>query len=481
MSDPHRSLVKAEITSRMRRELTRLNRAVRKADTRQAFYRELRAPFAETIDPELAFMNTGRIVRIGGWIVLGFVLVVFGWGALAPLDSAIMAPGVITVSSHVKTVQHLEGGIVRDILVNDGQSVKAGQVLMHLDPTQAKSNLATLQDQDDALRAQEARLVAERDGTDTIQFPPELTSRGSNPSVAAAMQGEENVFKSQHDTLAQQVDIMNKRSGENGTVISGLRAEKEAVAKQLEYTDQETKSIKTLYAQGLATLPRLLALEKQHADLAGQQSQLSEKIAQTEMTSGENDIQIMNLKSQRQDDVVKELRDVQTKLSDTDDRLRAARDILARTTVRAPEAGKVLNLSVHTDGAVVQPGEALLQVVPQKDTLVVEARVRPEDADNVHIGMKARVDFSGYETRRLPIIDGQVTYISADRQVDPRSGEAFFTANVSVDPGVLKNYPDAKLIPGLPVDVAFNTGSRTALEYLTEPITDVFRKGMREK
>jgi HlyD family type I secretion membrane fusion protein len=199
------------------------------------------------------------------------------------------------------------------------------------------------------------------------------------------------------------------------------------------------------------------------------------------LSSGENQLQIVNLHNQQRSDVAKELRDVQTRRFDLIDRIGAARDVLARLNVTAPVAGKIVGLSVHSRGAVVRPGDTLMEIVPRKDALEVEARVRPEDADAVQVGMTARVNFSAYRQRRLPIIAGTVNNISADRLIDPRTGQAYFAAEVTVDRGALKNYEGARIMPGLPVDVAISTGSRTALEYFLEPVTDVFRRGMRER
>ncbi|HXC54637.1 MAG TPA: HlyD family type I secretion periplasmic adaptor subunit [Rhizomicrobium sp.] len=443
--------------------------------------RELLSPVEESRDPALAFMATRGIVGTGRLVILVFIVGFFGWAALAPLDSAVMAPGFIVVETHRKTIQHLEGGIVRDVLVVDGQTVSAGQLLVRMDDTQARASLQLLDGEGDALAAQEARLIAERDGAASVTFPPELVARADDPKVAAAMHGELSAFDTRRETLAKQIDILSKRSAENASIIAGLRNEQTAVERQMTLIDQETASVQTLYDQKLSTLSRLLALQRQAADLAGQRGQLVEKIAQTELTSGENQLQIMNLKNQQLSDVVKDLRDVQTKRFDILDRSQAARDILARLTIRAPVSGKVVSLAVHTNGAVVKPGDTIMEIVPQKDALEVEAHVRPEDADSIHVGMSARVNLSAYQSRRLPIIEGVVSTISADRLLDPRTGQPYFNVNLTVDRTPLKDYPNARLIPGLPVEVAMDTGSRTALDYFVEPITDVFRKGMKEK
>jgi HlyD family secretion protein len=436
---------------------------------------------SEAEDPDLAFMSTRRLIGGGRLILLAFALGFLGWAALAPLDSAIMAPGVIVVETHRKTIQHLEGGIVRAVPINDGQSVKAGQLLVQMDDTQARASLELLKGESDALAAQEARLIAERDNSDQINFPPDLLARASDPKVAEAIRGEQSAFDTRRQTLNKQIQILSQRNQENTRIIAGLQNQQEAVDQQITLIAQETASVQGLYNKGLSTLPRLLALQRQAADLTGQRGQLIEKIAQVQLTSGENELEIMNQRNQRMSDVVKDLRDVQTKRFDLMDRLHAAEDILTRLTIRAPVSGKIVSLAVHTVGAVVRPGDTIMEIVPQHDAVEVEAHVRPEDADNVHVGMTARVNLSAHQQRRLPIISGTVNNVSADRLVDQRTGQPYFTVNVTVDRSLLKDYPDARLIPGLPVEVALDTGSRTALDYFVEPITDVLRRGMREK
>ncbi len=455
-----------------------LGRALRSAGV---WARELVYP-SPIHEPEgLEFMNTRAIVGRGRLIILVFIIGFFGWAALAPLNSALQAPGVIVVETHRKSIQHLEGGIVRDIRVTDGQLVSAGQLLIALDDAQARSSLDMMSGEADALSAQVARLSAERDGKDQIEFPPEMIARASDPHVADAMKGELNTFNARKATLAKEIDILTQRNQQNDRIVSGLRFEAKSLDDQTALINQETDSVQGLYTKGLSTLPRLLALQRQAADLGGQRGQIAEKIAQTELSSGENQLQIMNLKNQQLSDVTKDLRDVQTKRFDLLDRLKGARDVLSRLTITAPVSGRIVELSVHTKGAVIKPGETIMEIVPEKDALEVEAHVRPEDADGVYAGMTARVNLSAYQSRRLPMISGVVTNISADRITDPRTGQAYFTVELTVDRTPLKDYPDAHLIPGMPVEVAIDTGQRTALDYFVEPVTDVLRRGMKEK
>jgi HlyD family type I secretion membrane fusion protein len=432
-------------------------------------------------DPELGFMSARPLIGRGKIVIGVFLLGFCGWAALAPLDSAIMAPGVIIVESHRKTIQHLEGGIVRAIDVNDGDKVKNGQVLMRLDDTQARASLNLLLSENDALAAQEARLEAQRDGAGTITFPKSLTSRTADASAVQAVRGEENTFNAQRDTLNKQIDILTQRNKQNARIAAGIQSELDSIEQQKALIDQETDSVQGLYNKGLSTLPRLLQLQRQAADLDGQRGQLIEKIAQAQLNSGENDLQIASLRNQMLSDTVKDLRDVQTKRFDLLDKIRAAQDVLTRLTIVAPVAGRVVGLTVHTIGAVVRPSETIMEIVPDKDALEVEARVRPQDADGVYAGMTAKVNLSAYESRRLPVINGTVETISADSLTDQRTGRPYFSATISVDRSQLKDYPDVHIIPGMPVSVAINTGTRTAFDYLVEPLTDVLNRGMREK
>ena len=433
-------------------------------------------------DPSFDFLSAEGVIRTGMIVVGVFVIGFLGWAALAPLDSALVAQGVVVVETHRKTIQHLEGGIVSTIYVTDGQRVAEGQPLVQLDDTEAKASLSLVRGQADALAAQQARLEAERDNADKIAFPADLLARqNSDPKVAEAIRGEQSTFDTHRATLAKQQEIYNQRISENKRIIAGLQSQQTSVEQQSQLIGQESDSVQQLYNKGLSTLPRLLQLKRQAADLGGQHGQVSEKMAQVNLDSGEDELQIVNLRNQFLNDVVKDLRDVQTKRFEALDRLHAAKDVVARLRMTAPVAGKVVGLAVHTKGAVIRPGDTVLEIVPINDQLDVEAHVRPEDADDVHIGMSAKVNLGAYKQRRLPMITGTVTTVSADRLTDQKTGQAYFNVEIAVDLNQLKDYPDVKLIPGMPVDVSLETGSRTALEYFLEPITAVFRHGMRER
>jgi HlyD family type I secretion membrane fusion protein len=430
---------------------------------------------------ETAFLDARPILRTGNFVVGGFIAVFFLWGGLAPLASAVVSPGVVVVESHRKTIQHLEGGIISAVLVEEGQHVKAGQALVKLDETQARANLGSLRDQADALAAQEARLSAERDGRDTIDFPADLLGRTARPSVAQAIAGERNTFQSYHDTVAKQADILTSRIQQDERIVAGLETEQKAMDTQIALIEREIVPAQNLFDQKMDTLQHLLSLKRQKSTIEGSRGEIAGKIAQTRLNIDETRMQIQNVRNERLNTVVDQLRDVQTKRFDLVNRLQAAGDIYNRVTLNAPAAGRVVGLAVHSRGAVVKPGDTLLEIVPDNDQLEVEAHLRPEDADEAYIGMPALVRLTGYRQRRLPVISGKVTEVSADRLIDQRSGQPYFNVLVSVDRSPLKDYPDARLMPGVPIEVALKTGSRTALDYLVEPISDVMHRGMRER
>ena len=432
-------------------------------------------------DDVLPFLRTDRVVWSGGSIVALFFFGFVGWAAVAPLQSAIVSPGIVVVESHRKQIQHLEGGIVKDILVQDGQTVRAGQALVRLDNTQAATALQQIQDEQDELTAQEARLVAERDGSPVIHFPPELLARANEPKVAESILGEQTAFENKKASLRQQVDILNEKKAEDARAIEGFQAQITADDTQVGLIQREADAVGKMVAKGLEPTAKLLDLQRTEADISGQRGDMVQKIAQQKLDSGEDDIQIINLKSQMLEDVIKDLRDVQSKRFDLADRIQAARDVLARTTLIAPVDGRVVDLQVHARGAVIKPGEPVLEIIPVHDQLEIEARLRPQDADEVHVGMTAKVDLSAYKARRLPMMTGTVTYVSPDTLDDAHTGQSYFMARVSVDRSILRDHPDARIIPGMPVQVEIQTGAHTALNYFLEPIRDVMHNGMREK
>ncbi len=441
--------------------------------------RESRGP--ATADEALPFLHTNRVVWTGGSLVALFFFGFVGWASVAPLQSAIVAAGTVIVESHRRDIQHLEGGIVKDILVRDGQTVKMGQPLIRLDNMQAATALQQIQDEQDELSAQEARLVAERDGNQAIHFPPELLARAHEAKVSESILGEQTAFDNQKASIRQQTEILNEKKAEDARAVEGFEAQIAADDTQIALIQREADAVGKMVAKGLEPTAKLLDLQRNVAEIQGQRGDLVQKIAQQKLDSGEVDVQIINVKSQALEDVLKDLRDVQSRRFDVNDRVQAARDLLRRTTLTAPVDGRVVDLQVHSKGAVIKAGEPVLEVVPVHDHLEIEARLRPQDADEVHVGMIAKVDLSAFKARRLPMLTGTISYISPDTLEDPHTGQPFFLAHVNVDGTILKTYPAARFSPGMPVQIEIQTGAHTALNYFLEPIRDVMHNGMREQ
>ena len=434
-----------------------------------------------TPDADVSFMRPVALGRAGRLVLVGFIAVLLGWAAFAPLQSAVVAPGVVVVETHEKQIQHLESGIVRRILVTEGQAVQPGQPLLELDDTQTRASVSLLEGQIDELTAEEARMVAERDGASTVAFPTGLLSKDANAQAKEAVRGNRRVFVVRREILDKQTAILQQRTKENDRIIAGMQGQIEAIAEQEQLIGQETAAVQKLYDQGLSPLPRLLALKREAASLKGQRNDLTEKIEQVRLSSGENDKQILNTRSQTQKETLDSLQDVQAKRFEALDRLRSQQDVLSRLNITSPVAGRVADLSVHTVGAVITPGQVVMKIIPAHDALEIEVHIRPQDVDQIHPGMAVRISLVSYDARNIAPMNGTVRNVSADRLVDQRTGEPSFVVLVAVERSGLTDVQQRRLKPGIPVNVAFATGARTALSYLFEPISDVMRKGMRER
>lgn len=441
--------------------------------------RETRAPAAD--DEVLPFLRTNRVVWTGGSLVALFFVGFIGWAAVAPLQSAIVAPGTVVVESHRKLIQHLEGGLVKEILVEDGQMVKAGQPLIRLDSTQAATVLQQMRDEQDELAAEEARLVAERDGDPAIDFPPVLLARSNEQMVAALIRSEQAAFDRQNASIKRQIEIFNRKKAEDAQAIDGFQAQITADDTQIALIGREMDTLRKTVAKDGEPGARLLDLQRMQADIEGKRGDLAQKIAQQKLDGSDDDYQIVNAKSEALETVLKDLRDVQGRRFDLAERVQAAHDMIQRSTIAAPVDGRVIGLQVHAEGAVIRPGEPVLEIVPAHDKLEIEARLRPQDVDEIHTGTTAKIDLSAYKARRLPMLTGTVTYISPDTLDDPHTGQPYFLIHISVDRSSRKDNPGARFIPGMPVQVEIQTGAHTALNYFLEPIRDVMHNGMREQ
>lgn len=413
--------------------------------------------------------------------VVGFCLIGLGaWGGSAPLAGAAIASGQVVVQSNRKTIQHLEGGIVREIAVTDGDAVKSGELLVRLDDTRARTNLDVLQGRYFAARARAARLIAERDGHAEIVFPAELL-QASHPAAVEAVNGQRRIFEARRIWVDGQIAILRQQIAQLREEIAALEAQVESETRQAGLIGEEMQGVEALVVKGLERRPRLLALQRTAEEIGARRSDHLGQIARAQQKIGEAELKIADHENKRIDDIMQELRATQDELFDLQEKLFAARDVLERTEIRAPRNGIVVNRRIHTIGGVINPGEAVLEIVPEAEELLIEARVRKDDIDLVRPGMKAQVRLIAYRQRWTPSVDGTVQTISADRLEDDRSGESFYVARIEVDPASLAKLPDAELYPGMPADVLIVTESRTALDYMLSPITSSLARAFREQ
>lgn len=401
-----------------------------------------------------------------------------GWAALAELERGVMAPGTVIVESSRKTVQHLEGGILAEILVRDGDTVKAGDLLIRLEDTQAQANMQLLSGQYWSAQALEARLTAERDGAAEPRFPESLLRLHANPAVVEIIDGQMSVFQSRREAIESQTRILRQSIAQLREQIGGLRGQIEAQNRQVSLIRREASNVEILLEKGLERMPRLLALQRQEAEIEGNRAQNVAAIARAQQAIGESELRIVDLRTQFINDATQKLQEAQGKLQDLEQRLAVARDTLERTQVRAPAGGNVVKLAVFTVGGVIGAREALLDIVPGNDTLVVEVQVSPLDVDSVQAGRTVQLRFPGLNQRTTPRVDGKVVKVSADRLSDQRSGQAYYTAQIAIDGRATAGILDLR--PGMPVEAMIVAGSRTPLEYMFEPLFAGLRTAARE-
>lgn len=419
-------------------------------------------------------------IRAGGVVILVFVVGFLVWASLFKISGGAPAPGQITVENNRKTVQHLDGGIVRRILVREGQAVKAGDVLLVMDDNQPRAQVEVLQNDYDSLIAQRARLEAEINGAGAIAFPAELVARRGDPRVARLMGDQTTLFNAGLGVYRAQTGVLNQRVAQLQNRIEGFEAQATAVNRQSALIDDELSGVQSLYERGFAPKSRVLSLERSAAELAGARGARMADIAGAREAVGENSIQMAQLRQARAAQAAEQLRDAQIRLADLTPRLRAAQAVLDRTTVRAPVSGKVLGLTQFTEGGVAAPGQKLMDVVPSGAPLVIQIRVRPDHIDEIHEGMRAQVTLAAFKAREVPPIEATVERVAADVLSDEQ-GVTFYTATLVVPAEELAALPaGVQLAPGMPVQATIVTGQRTIMSYLLSPFKIVSREALRE-
>lgn len=424
-----------------------------------------------------------RPVRRLGYLILLLAFGVGGgWAAVAGLDSAAVAPGVVTVDSYRKTVQHLEGGIVKEILVRDGDRVQTGAVLLRLDDTQVRAQLEMVRNQYLNNLALDARLAAERQQHETIRFPEELREATDDPRVQEIVTIQEREFEARRTALQGEIAVLEQRIDQLEEQVRGLDAMQAIKQKRILSYREEVADMQKLFERKLGDKLRLREMERLALELEGERAGHLSDLSRAKIQIGETRLQILQRRQALQAEIAAQSRETQAKHFDLQERLRALRDTLSRTEIRATADGIVVGMGVHTVGGVIAPGSKILEIVPHDDRMVVDAQVSPADIDKVRPGLTADIRFSAFKTRTTPVMEGTVETVSADRLTDPATHYPYYLARIAVTESSRDTLQHLGLtvLPGMPAEVIIKTGERTFLNYLLQPITDSLARAFRE-
>jgi membrane fusion protein, type I secretion system len=403
------------------------------------------------------------------------------WAATTQISGAVIAPGSVVVDSNAKKVQHQTGGIVAEVRARDGDRVKAGDLLVRLDETVTRANLSIVSKDLDQLTAQKARLEAERDDLNEVPVPAELASRMKDPQVARIMEGERKLFSLRRTARIGQKDQLSKRVDQLKEELLGYESQKRAKAREMELIGKQLVGARELWDKKLMPVTRFTELQRDAARLEGEHGVLIATMAQIKGKISETELQILQVDRDSNSDIGKEMREADTKIGELVERRVAAEDQLKRIEVRAPVSGVVDQSDVHTVGGVIAPGETIMLIVPDQDSLKVEAKVAPQDIDQLHTGQAVTLRFSGLDQRTTPVINGTLTQISPDTTVDPKTEQRYYTVRASLEPNEIARLGSIKIVPGMPVEVFVQTGDRSALSYLLKPLDDQISRAFREK
>jgi HlyD family secretion protein len=405
-------------------------------------------------------------------LVIGFG----GWAATAKLSGAVIGHGVVVVDGNVKKIQHRAGGIIGEILVRNGARVAVGDLLIRMDDTITRANLAIVTKQIDQLSARRLRLVAERDGLAAMAMSDISETEDGGSYVRA----EEALFAARRETLQSQQSQLRQRIDQIGQETDGLTVRQKAKEQELSWVEQELVRVRSLSGQQLIQFNRLAELERLKAQLDGERGQLIAEIARAGTRVTETELQLLQLDQDRRTEIVTELRDVENKLAELEEQQITAEDELKRVDIRSPQDGIVHELAVHTIGGVVAPGETVMQIVPSNDSLVVEARILPADIDQVHPGQDAVLRFSAFNQRTTPEVFAKVETVAADLVTNPQTGEAWYSIRTRIRAEEMAMLGNLTLLSGMPVEVFVKTGERTAMSYLLKPLSDQLARAMTE-
>lgn len=433
----------------------------------------------ETAQEELVLETSDNGPRRVGMIIIAVVFGGFGlWSLLAPLDSAALAPGTVTVEAHRKAVQHLEGGIVRDILVRDGGLVEEGEPLLRLDDTQPRAELGIVMGQYFNAKALDDRLASERDGLDEPRFSDELLE-ADDPRAGEAMKNQIEIFRARRSDRLGEISVLEQRIGQLESQIEGLGSLVAAKEDVVSLLDEEIADLTELLSDGFADKQRLRELQRSRAATLGEIADHRASIAGAEVRIGETRLEILQLNKRFITEVVDQLAEAQAKVFDLTERRGALEDRVTRTVLRAPVSGVVLGMNTHTIGGVIKPGDTLLEIVPGVRELVIDARIQPQDIDRVSIGAEADVRFSAFKNTYT--IVGELTRVSADALYDEQNRVSYYSARVKISEEELARLDGLQLLPGMPAEVFINTGERTLFQYLVTPASNMFARSLIEE
>ncbi|RYE05778.1 MAG: HlyD family type I secretion periplasmic adaptor subunit [Rickettsiaceae bacterium] len=428
-------------------------------------------------------------ILFGTYVIIIFLCFGGLWSVVAPLNSAVIAIGTVVPSTNRKVIQHQEGGIVKNIYVKPGDIVKEGEKLIELEDTNTKSKYESSLNQYRTMIAMESRLVAERDNLEQLVFPDFLTQHSDNPEVAKIMHTQENLFKYRKEIYKAEKDSVEQKILQYDKQVEALDARKISIKKNMFIMVDRLKALKTLQDKGFASKVAVLELESREANLKSEQASTESDIAKTKQEITRTEIENLNIDSKRINQILGELREVQTQGAAQKENYIALTDIMKRIVIKSPVDGVVNNINIHTIGGIISPGHAILEISPTKDNLVIEAKIPHKNIDSVHVGLFARIRFSAFKSRTTPLFSGTVVYVSPDivqdRSQNPNNpGDTYYIARIEIDMDEFNKVAKVKklsLQPGMQSEVQIVTGTRTLFRYLLDPVTDTMFKAFREK
>lgn len=432
-----------------------------------------RSSAVTSLGRHMAVGVTAAIVLIGGF---------GGWMAFAEFSGAVVGPGTVVVDSYVKRVQHPVGGVVGEINVREGDRVAAQQLLMRLDENVIQANLAVVTKVLDETTARQSRLEAERDQREAVTFTDEMMARArTDKELAALLETERRIFSLRRFARAGQQSQLRERIGQLKEEVNGATSQLDSVEQQVEIMKTELSSVTQLYKKNLVPISRVSALEREAARLQGQQGALVASRAQARGRITETEMQILQIDQDLRSEVASDLREAQVKIAEYVERRVAAQDQLSRTEIRAPQAGTVHQLAIHTVGGVITAGETIMQIVPNADLLAIEMKVAPQEIDQLYVGQPAAVKVMAFNHATTPELNATVSLISPDITIDQRTGVSTYHLRLSMPDDQIARLGDLKLLPGMPVEAYIRTGDRTVLSYLVKPLSDQMNRAMRER